>query len=541
MKTFLLAALAVPALIITGVAAAAPDRPSNAPERVLVGFAGTPAAAERALVARHGGSVTADLSNVGALAVTLPANAAAALAREGAVRYVEPDEWRVPLGLETAELTPSLSNGLYGLITTKAVDAHPTYTGTGVKACVADTGLDFGHPDIAGNYLAGADFTGDGKGVRGDHWETHGTHVAGTVLGVRGNGQGVYGVAYGSKLVHARVLQNEGGYSSWIMNGVRWLVEQNGCHIVNMSLGGRSGSKTEERFYNDMRAKGALVVAATGNDSASTISYPARYPVNLAVGAVDVNNARASFSNTGTNIDLVAPGVGVLSSVPRGLGYDPSLTVGGTSYESAPLEYSGHTSGVTGPLVSCGKALSSNDCTGKPASGAWVALIERGDISFADKVNNATAAGARAAVIYNNASGGFSGTLGAPKAGGWIPALSVSREDGLAMLGSSDKATTLVARATDWGLMDGTSMATPHAAGVAALVWSAAAAAGKGPTPASVEDALVKTARDLGATGYDTSFGHGLAQADAAIAYAQDPPPVSGGNGNGNGKGGGKR
>lgn len=176
---------------------------------------------------------------------------------------------------------------------------------------------------------------------------------------------------------------------------------------------------------------------------------------------------------------------------------------------------------------------------GKPSGVAWIALIERGDISFADKVNNATTAGASAAVIYNNASGGFSGTLGAPKAGGWIPALSVSREAGQAMLAASNRSTTLVARATDWGPMDGTSMATPHAAGMAALVWAAAAAAGTSPTPASVEDALVKSAKDLGAAGYDTSFGHGLVQADAAIAYAENPPPPSGG---GNpGKGGGKK
>jgi len=529
LKAFLLAALAVPALIVTGVASAAPDRAGNAPERFLVGFAAKPGAAERAAVARHGGVVTADLSNVDALAVSISAAGVGSLAREAGVRYVERDEWRQPLGLETSELTPSLSNGLYGLVTTKSTDAHPTYTGSGVKACVADTGLDATNPDIAPNYLGGADFTGDGKGVRGDHWETHGTHVAGTVLAARGNGQGVYGAAYGAKLVHARVLQNSGGYSSWIMNGVKWLVEQNGCNIVNMSLGGSRFSKTEERFYQDMRAKGALIVAATGNDSATSISYPAGYATNLAVGAVDVNNVRASFSNTGKNIDLVAPGVGVLSTMPIGLGYDPALTVGSASYTVHALEYSGNTDGVTGPLVNCGKALSSSDCASKPSNGAWIALIERGDISFADKVKNATTAGASAAVIYNNASGGFIGTLGSP--GSWIPALSASREDGLAMVAALPTTATAVARATNWDYMDGTSMATPHASGVAALVWSAAAAANKNPTPASVEDALVKTALDLGAAGYDTSYGYGLVQATNAIAYAENPPASGGGGG----------
>jgi len=520
LKTFLLAALAVPALIISGAATAAPERPSNAPERFLVGFAGKPGAAERAAVARHGGVVTADLTNVDALGISISQGGASALAREGGVRYVEPDEWRVPVGLKDAELTPAMSNGLYGLVTTRSVNAHDAgFSGSGVLACVADTGLDFEHPDIAGNYLGGADFTGDGLGVRGAADETHGTHVAGTVLAVRGNGQGVYGAAYGAKLYHARVLQNSGGYSSWIMNGVRWLVETKKCNIVNMSLGGSRGSRTEENFYKDMRAKGALIVAASGNDAATKISYPAAYATNLAVGAVDVNNALASFSNTGRNLDLVAPGVGVLSSVPVGLGYESSVTAG-KSYTAYALEYAGTTgpTGLTGQLVNCGKALSPSDCVNKPASGAWVALIQRGDISFADKVKNVTAAGASAAIIYNNVAGDFKGTLGS--SGNWIPAVSVSQAAGNEMLGVVGQPATVVNVASDWDYMDGTSMATPHASGVAALVWSATVAAKKTATPASVEDALVKTAKDLGKVGYDTTFGHGIVQADAAITYA---------------------
>ena len=87
----------------------------------------------------------------------------------------------------------------------------------------------------------------------------------------------MFGAAYEAKLYHARVLRNSGGSSSQIMNGVKWLVETAGCKIVNMSLGGGRAMKTEERFYNSMRSKGALI-AATGNDSAARVSYPPRTP-----------------------------------------------------------------------------------------------------------------------------------------------------------------------------------------------------------------------------------------------------------------------
>ncbi|HVM68233.1 MAG TPA: S8 family serine peptidase, partial [Gaiellaceae bacterium] len=272
MKRFLAAALALPVLLATAVAAAAPDVPAQARAGFLVGFADAAGAAERAAVARHGGTITAEFADIAAVAVTATERGMSALARERGVAYVERDEWRVPLGLADAQLTPSLSNGLYGLLTTKATAAQQRgWAGQGIKACVADTGLDTLHPDIAPNYVAGTDtISGDSNpDVRdsGAGAETHGTHVAGTVLGAN-NASGVYGVAYSARLYHARVLTNSGGSSSQIMKGVEWLVNQ-GCKVVNMSLGGSRGSKTEERFYNNMRSKGALIVAATGNDSAT--------------------------------------------------------------------------------------------------------------------------------------------------------------------------------------------------------------------------------------------------------------------------------
>jgi subtilisin family serine protease len=515
-KRFLAAALAVPVLLLAGGAAAAPDGPSNAPERFLVGFEKAPAGAERAAIARHGGQVTADFAEIGALAVTISERGVSALARERGVSYVERDEWRVPLGLADAQLTPSLSNGLYGLLTTTSTAAQGRgWKGQGIRACVADTGLDYTHVDIAPNYGGGRNFvTGEPIDyVRGAADETHGTHVAGTVLAAD-NTKGVLGAAPLATLYHARVLKNSGGSSSNIMDGVRWLVETQKCKVVNMSLGGSRGMKTEERFYNDMRTKGALIVAATGNDSATRISYPAAYPVNVAVGAVDRNNVRASFSNTGKNIDLVGPGVTVLSSVPAGLGSEASVT-SGSGYTAYGLEFAGRTStsGVSGTLVDCGLAKSAADCQ-KGTATNFVALIQRGEISFADKVKNATAAGAAAAVIYNNAAEEFTGTLGS--AGSWIPAVSVSGNDGTALKGRVGQSATVVNVTSSWDHMDGTSMATPHVSGVAAQVWSVNPSL----TPAAVEDHLVKSAKDLGTGGYDTTYGHGIVQADAAVKRA---------------------
>jgi serine protease len=119
-------------------------------------------------------------------------------------------------------------------------------------------------------------------------------------------------------------------------------------------------------------------------------------------------------------------------------------------------------------------------------------------------------------VIYNNVAGNFNGTLGTADDNGtpWIPAVSVSDTDGAALVGQVGSSATVFNVATSWDVYSGTSMATPHVAGVAALVF------GKNPssTPAQVESTLKSTATDLGAAGYDTTFGYGLVNATAALA-----------------------
>lgn len=494
----------------------AADGPGAAPasrKNLFVGFKERPTPAQERLLESHGARIRSVFANVKAIAIDLDEARIGDVARAQGVDYVEEDPMRYKLGLGDAQLVPSLANGLYGLLTTKATAAHVAgITGTTVKVGVADTSLDYTHPDIAGNYASGTDTVGAGDDDPiNDDGETHGTHVAGTILAVN-NSVGVRGVAYGAKLYHARVLGPNGGTTTDIMEGVRWLAVTQGCHIVNLSLGGGLSSRTEENFYKDMRATyGALVVAATGNDGRTRLSFPAAYAVNIAVGAVDVNNALASFSNTGKNIDVVAPGVGILSSVPIGTGSEAGVTVGLTSYRAFGMEFAARTTpDYTATLVNCGRGQLTDFTNAAPAG--FVALIERGDIDFATKAANAKTQGAGAVIIYNNVAGDFIGTLGA--AGSWLPTVSVSQATGTALKGTLGSPATVLNLVSNWDHYDGTSMATPHTAGVLALILEARKLTVRNKANAdAAENFLKSSCLNLGPAGYDTTFGSGLVQA----------------------------
>jgi subtilisin family serine protease len=499
-------------------------------QHVFVGFKNTPGASERALVQRHGGTVRFAFPSVKALAIDVAGGKVGEIAREVGVSYVEQDHVREPSSLATSQLTPSLTNGLYGLVTTHAVDAHAAgATGAGVKACVADTGLDTTHPDIAPNFVAGHDsFDGDDNvdvfqdGVADT--ETHGTHVAGTLLAAN-NAVGVLGVAHEADLYHARVLgtQRSGrvsGTTSQVMDGVQWLASQ-GCRVVNLSLGGSQRSRTEEALYKQLFDQGTLIVAASGNDGRSTPHFPSGYEVVVSVGAVDEMNTIADFSNTGSTLDLVGPGVQVLSSVPADIGFESSVSAGGTTYRAFSVEFAGQTdaTGFSDTLVNCGLATSQGDCVGEPGDGSWIAVIQRGSNTFAAKVENAMAAGADAAIIYNNAAGDFLATLGSETPSGegsWIPAVSVSDTVGTVLVNAVGTTGNVLNVVSSWDHFDGTSMATPHVSGVAALVFGANPVL----TPAQLESILKSTALDLGNAGFDTTYGFGLVQADDAVAAA---------------------
>jgi serine protease len=540
LKAFL-AALAVGVFALIAGASTATSAPSQ--EHVLVGYNHAPTAADRAAIASVGGKIRSEFGSISALAVDLPSGKAADLRSQSGVSYVETDGIRTPLSLSstlpTSQLVPSISNGLYGLVTTHTVEAQAAgYTGRGVTACVADTGLDTRHPDIAPNLLDTYNVFSGQHGLHAtdvydlgvQRTETHATHVSGIVLGAN-NGLGIVGVAPGAKLKEARVLKTQAdgtvsGETSEVMAGVLWLA-QNGCRVINMSLGGGDRSQAEEALYNHIRNDlHVLIVVASGNDASKKVSFPGGYQGVLTVGAVDRNNQLASFSNTGAQLDVVAPGVDNLSSFPSGRrgipaeGRDAFATIGGKTYDALPMEFAGATpsTGITGPLVDCLQGTSKADCGTNPPAG-FVALIQRGTVSFAQKVDSAMQAGASAAIVYNNAANGpgnFSGTLGTVDDNGkpWIPAISLSQTDGEAIAAAHPARATAFNVAMAWNYDSGTSMATPHVTGLAALIL------GKNPklTPDQVETIIERTTTDLGVPNYDTTFGWGLMNSKAALA-----------------------
>jgi subtilisin family serine protease len=535
-KKAFFAALVVAAVALLGAAGASSAQPSSL-HHYMIGFSHSLTAADKALVKKHGGTVRYTFSSIDVLAVDLAANQVNDIKQATGVSYVEDDPVRTPMSLsselQSSELVPSLANGLYGLVTTHAVEAQNAgFTGAGVKACVADTGLDTTQSDIAPNFVAGYDAFDPSKptvdvfqlGVAAT--ETHATHVSGIILGAI-NGSGIHGVAPAAKLYEARVLgtQPDGsvsGETSQVMAGVAWLAQQ-GCKVINMSLGGGDKSQSEQRLYNQVRDRGTLIVVASGNDSAKQLSFPGAYQSVVSVGAVDSSNHLASFSNTGAQLDLVAPGVNNLSSFPAGQGRDAFATANGHDIAGLPLEFAPATNGITGRLVRCGQMVDTTSCGTAPA-GTWIALIQRGSVSFATKVHNARVAGAAAAIIYNNPANGpgnFNGTLGTVDDAGtpWIPAISLSQTDGEALAASSATTATVSNIAMAWNYDSGTSMATPHVSGVAALIF------GKNPnlTPDQVETIMERTTTDLGVPNYDTTYGWGLVNAQAALRATPNP------------------
>lgn len=197
--------------------------------------------------------------------------------------------------------------------------------GKGVKVAVFDTGIS-NHEDLV---ISGGISFVDGISSYNDD-NGHGTHVAGTIA-AQANGIGVVGVAPEASLYAVKVLDKNGaGTYSKIISALEWAID-NKINIVNMSLGARTYSQILQDEINKAAQSGILIFAAAGNDggdgTTDTINYPARMNNVVAVGAVDQNGQRASFSSTGAELDITAPGVNITSTLING-GYG---TKSGTS------------------------------------------------------------------------------------------------------------------------------------------------------------------------------------------------------------------
>jgi subtilisin family serine protease len=502
LKQAIVAAAALAA--VAGVAHAADTT------RVIVAFKPGAAAAAKQAVAAARGSVKLEIAGMDAMAVEVPAAALRGLARNPNVEYVEEDVLRYPLALATPSTgTPYATGQLvpYGIPMVQADQVSDAGAGSR-KICIIDSGYDRGHEDLAGD----ADVTGEyDKGT--GWWYTdengHGTHVAGTIAALNNAGKGVVGVAPNGtlKLHIVKVFGADGwAYSSTLANAAN-KCKAAGANVISMSLGGPRSNKTEQKAFDSLYAGGVLSIAAAGNDGNNRHSYPASYSSVVSVAAIDEHKAWATFSQYTNQVELAGPGVGVLSTVPRGTGLQSSLVVGSTTYAPGGMEGSPRAS-ATGPLADFGLGGSAvaGSMNGK------VCLIQRGTYDFAVKVSNCQASGGVGAVVYNNVAGGFGGTLGTTVTN--IPSVTASDTEGAAMKQQLGQSATVTVAASDYAYFDGTSMATPHVSAVAALVWSL----NPGCTAAQLRSTLQKSAQDLGPAGRDTKFGFGLVQGKAADA-----------------------
>ena len=194
-----------------------------------------------------------------------------------------------------------------------------------MTVAVVDSGVLGNHEDLAGIVLSGTDFVGGGNG-----WNDqlgHGTHVAGSSPPTSRTVSGITGAAPSVKILPVRVLDGGGsGQSSDVAAGIIYAADH-GARVVNLSLGGTHADAGMHAAIQYAISKGSVVVAAAGNsgESGSPKIYPGAFPEVVAVGAIDSNRQRASFSNVGDYVDVVAPGVDVLVDLQR---LDPLLRVG---------------------------------------------------------------------------------------------------------------------------------------------------------------------------------------------------------------------
>jgi len=526
-RHLLVVPVAIFALAVAGAQTAAGA--ASGEKDVIVGFTAPPGEDELGLVEAFGGRVTYRYRYIPAVAATIPAEQASTLAATPGVAYVQDD-------LELYLLGGRRQTTDYGVSKIEAPAAWKLgFRGRGVKVGIFDSGIDLQHPDL--RVAGGVDLIGDGNGL--DDCNAHGTHVAG-IVGALDNGKGTVGVAPEASLYAMRFFDCEGGGAtkSRELRGLEWAID-NGMDVINMSFGCCSvggavvtplPDPAEEAMLNEAYERGIVLIAASGNSAVPpaggpgepVVSYPAGYASVVAVGATDENDELATFSSYGTDQELTAPGVSNLSSVPVGTGQTTDLTVdsdGGRALDAIALEFAGLTGrrGLTASTVYAGLGspveFATVDCTGRTA------LVTRGGPTFAQKVEFAMNDGCAAVVIHNNQPGNFNGTLGAataPDGRAWIPAVSISLDEGLYLKGqieSKATTTTLLNVVGDHAQFSGTSMASPHATGVAALV------TGKNPslTPDQVRQVLRSSADDKGAPGWDPQYGYGRVNALEAV------------------------
>ena len=261
------------------------------------------------------------------------------------VATVEEDGPMFALGRLVIEGQPSVLEETVpaGIAAIKAPAAWDASRGKAMKVAVLDTGIDPVHPDLVANLRMGMSFVSSETST--DDFNGHGTHVAGTIAAAHDQ-IGVVGVAPAAALYPVKVLDRNGrGQWSNLIAGIDWCINSQDIRVLNMSLGGPAAPVALEQMCALAWERGRLLVAAAGNDG-GPVGYPAKWESVVAVSALDGAGMIAAFSNRGPEVELSAPGVDVLSTVPGGrvrhqVGYQhgqsPRRRCGGPRLGIAPL------------------------------------------------------------------------------------------------------------------------------------------------------------------------------------------------------------
>ncbi|WP_323675228.1 S8 family serine peptidase [Halorubellus sp. PRR65] len=353
------------ALVGASAAGIASGEPAEKVE-VNIGFTGTRgrAAAEKAAdsVSRRFG--------FDAITAELPRKAAKGLRNNPNIRYVEKnalmhaidpvesnggppgscDPWPDCKGSDGGGGGDTSQSLEWGVDRVDAEVAHANGdTGAGADVAILDTGIDSDHPDLQANLGAGKAYaTCSGCNQSWDDDNDHGTHCAG-IAGADDNTEGVVGVSTEATLHAVKVLDSQGsGSFSDIAAGVEYVANQ-GWDVASMSLGASSGSSALQDAVQYAANNGVFLVAAAGNSGpcSDCVGYPAAYSEVVAVSSTASDDSLSSFSSTGSQVELAAPGSDIRSTVPGG--YD---TFSGTSM-ACP-----HVAGAAGQLMAGGMSAS---------------------------------------------------------------------------------------------------------------------------------------------------------------------------------------
>lgn len=322
------------------------------------------------------------------------------LASDPAVAYVEPDSRVHPLRVPNDTLYARQWDFFEPAGGINLPAAWDITTGSGaITVAVIDTGI-VNHADLVGRLVAGYDFIGDTSisndgdgrdadasdpgdyGCSGSTSSWHGTHVAGTIGAASNNGVGVAGVNWVSKIQSVRVLGKCGGYTSDIIDGMRWAsgiavtgvpVNATPSRVLNLSLGGTGPCGTTlQNAVNDVMSRGTVVVVAAGNSAAdSGNTSPGNCSGVIAVAATVRNGGKAGYSNYGSKVAISAPGGGNGDSILSTLNSGATVPAGDIyAYYQGTSMAAPHVAGVVSLMLSANPALTPAQVLAKLQSSA---------------------------------------------------------------------------------------------------------------------------------------------------------------------------